>query len=110
MDLHFTLHSIVEIYYPDRDSEPNALDKAIKACEEQIGIAPQVAEEFLKEYPSQALPAHTGYNQLIIILKKQGNYEKAIELCNQAREQGWNGDWENKIEDIKKKQDRIKNK
>lgn len=104
LDLHFTLHTITEIYYPDRDSEPNAWDKAIKACEEQISIAPQAAKGFLKIYSSQELPAHTGYNQLVIILKKQGNYKRAIQLCEQAREQEWSGDWENKIEDIKKKQ------
>lgn len=103
LDLHFTFQQEIEIYYRDRDTDPTALDKAIKACEEQIKIAPQAAKAFLKEYPNQSLPAHVGYSQLAIILKKQGEYKKVIELCEQAKSQGWAGDWDRRIEEAKKK-------
>lgn len=103
LDLHFTLQQEIEIYYRDRDTDPTALDKAIKACKEQIKIAPKAAQAFLKEYPNQSLPAHVGYSQLAIILKKQGEYKKVIELCEQAKNQDWAGDWDRRIEEAKKK-------
>lgn len=102
LDLHFTLQGVTEIYYRDRDTEPAALDKAIWACKEQINLAEKAAKAFLHEYPNQPLPAHGGYDQLRIIYKKQGNYQAAIELCEQAKKQGWNGDWDKKIEELKR--------
>ncbi|HEX6977634.1 MAG TPA: hypothetical protein VF185_04775 [Patescibacteria group bacterium] len=103
LDLHFTFQQEIEIYYRDRDTDPTALDKAIKACEEQIKIAPETAKAFLKEYPGQSLPAHVGYSQLAIILKKQGEYKKVIEVCEQAKKQRWSGDWDRRIEEARKK-------
>ena len=102
LDLHFTLQTMMEIYYRDRDTEPDALSKAIQACEEQISIAPQAVAEFKKQDFFDGLPSHAGYDQLRIIYKKQGEYLKAIALCEQARKQGWNGDWDKKIEELKK--------
>lgn len=102
LDLHFTLQGMLEIYYRDRDTEPGALSKAVQACEKQIKIAPQAARGFLNKYPHQSLPSHAGYDQLRIIYKKQGKYQKAISLCEQAKKQGWNGDWDKKIEELKR--------
>lgn len=102
LDSHFTLQQEIEIYYRDRDTDPTALGKAIKACEQQIKIAPEAAKAFLKEYPGQSLPAHVGYTQLAIILKKQGEYKKLIEVCEQAKKQGWSGDWDKRILEAKK--------
>lgn len=48
LDLHFTLQTMMEIYYRDRDVEPDAFSKAIQACEEQISIAPQAVGAFKK--------------------------------------------------------------
>lgn len=103
LDLHFSLQQEIEIYYPDRETDPGALEKATKACEEQIGIAPVTAKAFLKEYPRQTLPAHVGYTQLAIIFKKKGEYKKVIEICEQAKKQGWSGDWDRRIMEAKKK-------
>ncbi len=103
LDLHFTLQQEMEIYYRERDTDSTALEKAIKACEDQINIAPQAAKQFLKEYPDQSLPAHAGYEQLAIILKKQGNFKRVIELSEQAKKQGWTGDWDRRIQEAKKK-------
>lgn len=103
LDLHFSLQQRMEIYYRERETDPNALEEAIKACEDQIKIAPQAAKQFLKEYPGQPLPGHAGYTQLVIILKKQDKYQDLIELCQKAKEQGWAGDWDKRIADAQKK-------
>lgn len=100
LDLHFTLYQIQEINYPDRDIDPNALNIVIKACEEQIKIAPLAIKAFKKEYPKQTLPSHGGYERLRIIYKKRGEFQKAIDLCKQAKKQGWSGCWDKQIEDL----------
>jgi hypothetical protein len=38
-----------------------------------------------------------GYQQLAIILEKDGILEEAVALCQQALDGGWNGDWEKRI-------------
>ncbi len=103
LDQHFALQQRMEIYYRERDANPDALDEAIKACKDQIRIAPAAAKQFLKEYPKQSLPGHVGYTQLAIILKKQGKYKELIGLCQQAKEQGWAGDWDKRVVDAEKK-------
>lgn len=52
---------------------------------------------------SFTLPSHTGYEQLAIILEKQKKYKEAINLIKQAQSEGWNGDWDKRIERCQKK-------
>ena len=86
LDLHFTLLQKMEIYYRERDADPKALHIAIKACEDQIKIAPQAAKQFRKEYP-----------------KKQGKFNDVVQLCQQAKKQGWSGNWDSRISEARKK-------
>lgn len=102
LDLHFALQQEIEIYYRDRNTDPTALKKSISACEQQIKIAQEAAKAFLKEYPGEQLPAHAGYSQLAIILKKRGEHKRVIEICEHAKKQGWSGNWDRRIEEAKK--------
>lgn len=121
MKKHFELLETIQSNYKLRNKLPGALEKAIAACNEQISIAPEVAQLFQQELeelnqssikynkpplPESApiLPSHTGYTQLVIIREKQGRFAEAICLCREAQEQGWAGDWENHIARYKKKQ------
>ncbi len=108
LDHHFTLQQIIQIYYRERETSTEALDTAIKACREQIALAPKAAKAFLKEFPQQPLPSHVGYSQLRIIWEKQGKYDEAIELCELAKHQGWNGNWSKQIETLIKKKSRMR--
>lgn len=103
LDIHFSLSQKIEIYYRERETTTDGLEKAIQACKEQIAIAPNVAKAFLKEYPQQPLPAHVGYRQLRIILEKQGNFDQAIKLCELAKQEGWADDWDKQILTLNKK-------
>lgn len=103
---HFTLQQKMEIYYRERETSPDGMEKAIKACRDQIALAPEAAKAFLKEYPEQPLPAHAGYSQLRIILEKQDKFDEAIELYEQADKQGWAGNWDKQIETLKKKKEK----
>lgn len=103
LDKHFLYHQIIITYYPERNSNPNALEKAISACRDQIALAPLAAKAFRKEWRGEPLPSHTGYKQLVIILEKQKKFQEAIDLCKEALKTKWNGDWENRIKRLNKK-------
>jgi len=109
LDLHFAYMNAIKIHYKNRDTNEVALGKAIDYCQRQISIAPQAAVAFLKER-ADGLPAHTGFKQLAIIREKQGNFEEAIALCEEARRQGWGlgmtagaEDWDKRIERLRRK-------
>jgi hypothetical protein len=102
LDIHFFYQSKIEIFYKDRD-KMGGLEKAVFACRQQIGYAPKASKAFKKEYKGGCLPSHRGYKQLAIILEKQKNFSEVIEVCTQAMEQGWLGDWKKRIERCKKK-------
>lgn len=98
---HFAYHAILEWYYRFREQLPNALECAILACEKQIGIATQAAAGFRET--SDILPLHRGYEQLAIILEKQGRFGEAIELSRRALDEGWGAGWEARIARNRKK-------
>lgn len=103
LDIHFLYYQLIKVHYSNRLIDPNSFDKSIKTCEHQIGIALQVARAFKKEYNDNSLPAHTGYGQLVIVKEKEQKYQEAIDLCTKALKEGWNGDWEHRIERCMKK-------
>lgn len=103
LDRHFTLIDDIVCYYRKRNKEDGMLEKAIDACKKQISLATKTSQLFKKEYPNSLLPSHTGYKKLAIIYYNQGKYRDVIDLCNQAKNQGWNGDWDKRIERCKSK-------
>lgn len=102
LDVHFFYGAKLDVFYKDRDLFPDGLELAIQACEQQIVNAPMAATAFKQKYGSD-LPSHKGYSQLAIILEKQKQYDKAISLCEQAKSQGWAGDWHKRIERCNKR-------
>jgi hypothetical protein len=134
---HFTYQAKAEIYYRWREIDSFALDRAEKACRDQIALAPRAAEAFLPSekkplieidwfndnedearrkidlvkrgeatfdrYPLNSLPSHHGYKQLSIIMEKRGDHKDARVLCEQAKAEGWKGDWESRIARLQKK-------
>lgn len=114
---HFECLEMIKTHYRERDKNPGALAAAIAACKRQIQIAPQAARAFLHQYPGTGLPDHTGFKQLAIIRAKQANYEEAIRLCEQARDQGWTQgctsvepDWDKRIERYRKSLNKFREK
>ena len=60
-------------------------------------------------HPLDTLPSHHGYKQLAIILEKRGDYVAAGALSEQAREQGWKGDWDARIARLNKRIAKLSN-
>jgi len=102
LDRHFLYQAKIELYYRNRDIDSFALSKAVEACNQQISISEEAKKAFIKEY-DELLTAHVGYKQLCIIMEKQKYYEEVIKIAKAAKKQGWNGDWDNRIERSEKK-------
>jgi tetratricopeptide (TPR) repeat protein len=109
LDQHFMYMMEIQTNYKDRDDRPGALDAAIAACYAQIAISRRALAQFRKEY-GDFLPAHTGFTQLAIIREKQGDFDEAIALCKRARDEGWMGDWDKRIERCTRKKEKAEAK
>ncbi|MFC4077926.1 hypothetical protein [Salinithrix halophila] len=92
-----------QAYYKRRSEDPQALDMAIRYCEKQIRYAPMAIHANRMNPQAKELPQHYGYKQLAIIYDKKGDLDRAIELCKQARDEGWKGDWTTRIERYEKR-------
>jgi hypothetical protein len=104
IDKHFLCHAIIKTYYPQRKSNPGALEKVIGACRDQIALAPLAARAFRKKWKGDVLPGHYGYEQLAIILEKLGKYAEAVALCEEASKTEWRGGgWEQRLTRLRKK-------
>jgi hypothetical protein len=155
--LHEFYEGQIEAFYQRRNENPDYLERAIRACENQISIAKKAAhivadketvytlkskeeidrifEEMVNGIDSSAdkykgltlpedfnprihkglndfkiiyyMPPHTGYKRLCMIWEKQGKHEDVLRIATQAKEEGWIGDWDVRIERAKKKLEKI---
>lgn len=101
IDRHFALQQLASEAYKLRDHHPEALEDAAAACREQIMIAEVVGPALRQEFGEK--PGHYGFKQLAIILEKQQRLEEALQIVSQAKEQGWSGDWEKRIDRLSRK-------
>ena len=104
--LHFDIQERIEFNYKNR-SDKISYDKAKKLCYDMIEIAPEVAAK-MEETNFMGdrgipLPRHHGYQQLAIILQKEGVFTEAIRICEKGEKEGWNNDFAKRIERLKKK-------
>jgi hypothetical protein len=51
---------------------------------------------------------HKGFTQLCIIREKEENWKEVLQLAEQAKAEGWYGDWDKRIEKAKKKMGQAK--
>lgn len=109
-NLHFFYPAKMKLFYKNRDNDSKSLQVSIDSALKQIKIAEKAATAFKKEYSDSPLPAHEGYSQLCIILEKQGKFDDAIKYAKQAKAQGWNDDWDNRIAKCQKKMEKAQQK
>ncbi len=99
LGLHFAYQEMIRLHNTWRDAFSDALDAAFAACYKQTRIAEKVIEAWRQEYPAKPLPTHAGYEQMATMLAKEGNYYRAVDVCRQARHEGWPGNWDWRISD-----------
>jgi len=100
--LHFAYDEMIRLHDRWKEQFPDASDAAFAACYKQARIGAQVVRAFHDRYPMRPLPAHAGYELMTTLLTEVDNYERAIDVCRQARAQGWPGDWNARIQRLVK--------
>lgn len=100
VDLHFIYQSLITQNYKKRESI-EYLEKAKYYCLKQIAISEHISNYYKKN--EGFIPSHIGFKQLSIILEKEKKYSEAINYCKMAINQGWSGDWNNRISKLEKK-------
>ncbi|WP_196001200.1 hypothetical protein [Clostridium sp. 1001271B_151109_B4] len=101
LNVHFTYHHGIKLYYSNRDKIDGALDKSIEYCKKQINISSKVKEVYIAK--QEFLPNHVGYKQLAIIYEKKGELLNALKITQQAFSEGWNDDSKKRIDRLEKK-------
>lgn len=91
----------IRFIYRQRNEDPAALDRTIEICRAMIARSP----EFIRLFHGLGipLPTHKGFEQLAIILDRRKEYAAAVAVCEQALAEGWEGDWEKRIERYSRK-------
>ena len=102
LDMHYAYEELIAEYYRTRDTDPFAVGLAVQACTQQIALAEVIKKLLAYEAPGQKLPLHAGYATLASIREKQGRYDEVIRLCQEAKEEGWDGDWDLRINRCRK--------
>lgn len=100
LDIHFYFQHIIIYYYRKRNKNIKFYNLAKESCLRQIEIAENVQIVFIEKF-GEPLPSHYGFKQYSIILQKEKEYEQAISICTLAQSEGWNGDWEKRIDRLK---------
>ncbi|TXF77321.1 hypothetical protein [Chryseobacterium sp.] len=100
LELHFYFGEILSFYYKLRDNA-EFYEKAKIYALKQIDLSNKSKNAFLHEKYG-TLPMHLGYKQLCIILEKEKKISEAIEIAEKAKKEGWDGDWDKRIEKLKK--------
>lgn len=100
--LHYAMQARCQFFYRWRNHDDFALDAAIEACERGIAVSREAAAALKEQFGDTPLGHHC-FTQLAIIEEKRGNFQRAIDLCNTAEADGWNGDWEKRRTRLTKK-------
>lgn len=105
LDYHFFLQTSADIYYKQKDSRDNAIDKVIDFCKEDVSLFPQYSKVMEKEYGS--IPRITTFQTLVMAYEKKQMYSEAIEVCRLALsynlQDSTKGGYEGRLERLKKK-------
>ena len=105
LDYHFFLQTSADNYYKQKDVNPEALDRAIEFCKEDIALFPNISKEMIKEYGS--VPRISTFQTLAMAYEKKQMYSEAIEMCqialNYGQQDTTKGGYEGRIEKLKKK-------
>ena len=82
IELHFIYNHSIELYYKQRDSDSDFLEKAKEFCIKDIALFPKYEKELNEGTASMS--SCPSFKQLAIIYEKEGNFEEGIKICKLA--------------------------
>lgn len=95
---HFAYNHIIDVYYKTRHDNPANYEALVTACKKQIPIASEAIKAWRTQYPYLEMIGHPGFDHMATVLEQQQDYAAAMRLCEEAKQQGWQGDWDKRIE------------
>ena len=105
LSYHFFLQTTADNYYKQKDIIPEALDKVIEFCKEDIALFPHISNEMIKKYGS--VPRISTFQTLAMAYEKKQMYSEAIDVCqlalNYGQQDTTKGGYDGRIERLKKK-------
>lgn len=96
LNTHNIYSSIINICHYKREYE-GFMDRCMKYCYDNIQFSKKNIKKSDRKYLN-----HEAYHRLSILYNKQGDHKKVIEICFNALNEGWHGDWEERIARNKK--------
>ena len=95
--LHCVYQEMIRLHTKWRDHCLDGLDLIFGACHKQVALSTLAAAALRELRPEAPLPTHLGFQVMAKLLEQEGSYTKALEMCKEARDQGWAGNWTWKI-------------
>lgn len=65
----------------------------VRAAAALVAIAEAAAEQWRREYPGESLPAHLGYERILVEHGKRRDWPAMLAAALLAQAQGWYGNW-----------------
>lgn len=94
LQVHQHYQVLIKFYSKQHPLTGAMLEAALQTGEHMVAIAPQVAQTLKRTHPDDPLPYHPGFEQLIQLRAQQGDDRAVTRLCRLAKEQGWQGTWD----------------
>lgn len=92
---------LIKIYYERKNDTEELFNKTVELCNSQINLSEEVLEIIQNKDGNQKnYLSHPGYEKLVVIKAEQGEKEEALNLLEQAEDEGWSGEWEKLKEKI----------
>jgi hypothetical protein len=101
-DLHNFYGFIIRKAYSPRFYEEYT-EFALKVCKKQIEISHLAFKTFRENLNNNLMPFHIGYEKMAIVKEKEKKFVEVIDLCQEAQKEGWQGDWQKRIDRCRKK-------
>mgnify|MGYP000886615042 CR=1 FL=1 len=103
LDCFYALEELISDYLENEELDIDTKTALLViASKKQIDLSKKVKQHLQKSMPGVPLTTHLGYDVLSDIRERQGQYGESIQLCQQAIEEGWAGDWQNRLNRCRK--------
>jgi tetratricopeptide (TPR) repeat protein len=82
-DRHFVYNQLIDLYYKQRGSRQDAIDRCVSFCKKDIDSIDVFLDAWMEEY-DDGPPRIPSFERLAMIYERQGEYACVIDICDMA--------------------------